>query len=152
MNHERLEMMRVLMERVAAQSWQPLIPAGIGGIDLASWKGHSPHCGFTACAVGHACFDEHFNQLGLKWAGSFPSFNGMEAWESVEKFFEIDEALSVLLFLDNGYTEKDRERVAHLPQHLREAKMVANHITELFELGEVAFRQKYYHRVRDYCD
>ena len=170
MNIQRLEMMRVMLLRIAAGSWEPT-PVLVG--DELKWGGYTPDalvdikkfdlgywvlndgttktengnvCGFSACAVGHACFDEEFRKLGWKWIGSTPTYSGEVAWDAVLKFFEISDGTDELMFMDDAYPYDEREDDAY-PYDEREydvtPKMVADRIQELMTLGELKFREKY---------
>ena len=166
MNLERLEMMRVMMERVAAGSWEPvefqgqndLSGRGVGGefkgfvvksLDLSSWACEIREpakniCGFSACAVGHACFDEEFRKLGWSWVRNMPEFDGKSDWEAVDAFFDFKECYTANhLFSSSHYTKRERAAYEHLPTKTREAKMVADRIQELMTIGESHFAPRY---------
>lgn len=153
MNIQRLEMMKQMLGRVVAGSWKPVqtlpskdkIPTPFPAItvknfDLSSWvERHAPvnkTCGFTACAVGHACFDEEFRKLGLTFDGNRPVFEGRENWTAVHRFFEITDTTASKLFSDGSYSNAKLAAVKHLPKTTREAQMVLNRITILIELGD----------------
>lgn len=160
MNIQRLEMMRVMMERVVAGSWKPeLDPTVIGkesdyvvandvavaAFDLDSWacvietvpntrvNGRAVVCGFSACAVGHACFDEEFRKLGWSWNGSTPRFGGVGGLEAAQLFFDITYHQAGRLFLPEEYNSTFRAKYKHLPKNIREAKMVADRVQSLIE-------------------
>lgn len=164
MNIQRLEMMRVMMERVVAGSWKPeLDPTVIGretsytvtndvavaAFDLDSWacvvetkpntrvNGRPVVCGFSACAVGHACFDEEFRKLGWSWNGSQPRFGGFGGLEAAQLFFGITRHQSERLFLPEEYSSYVRKDYTHLPKNIREAKMVADRIETLIDGGRI---------------
>ena len=164
MNKQRLEMMRVMMERVVAGSWKPeLDPVAIGrethksvkndvavaAFDLDSWvsvieidpnkrvAGNSVVCGFSACAVGHACFDEEFRKLGWSWSGVEPRFGGRGGLHAAEKFFDITHHQAGRLFLPDEYGSITRKKYNDLPKNVREAKMVAVRIQQLLDTGRI---------------
>lgn len=138
MNRERLEMIRVMLERVVAGSWVPGTNAMIEAVNLDTWREEQDGCGYTACAVGHACFDQAFNQLGLHWAGrGVPAFGDHIGWAAVDAFFDIGRAVSYSLFAPDDYSKKVREKYSHLPSEVREAKMVADRIQKLLDKGRV---------------
>lgn len=162
MNIERLEMMRVMMERVVAGSWTPQFDAPlhvemsnvspefvVDTMDLDTWvervktnaKGNT--CGFSACAVGHACFDEEFRKLGWSWNGSSPVFDGDDSWTGVINFFEIRSQTAKLLFVNENYSYTVRSRYKNLPRKVREAKMVADRISLLMKIGQLDFQNDY---------
>lgn len=164
MNIQRLEMMRLMMERVVAGSWKPeLDPIIIGhetsytvannvavaAFDLDSWaavietdptkrvSGRPVVCGFSACAVGHACFDEEFRKLGWTWSGSQPRFNGRSGLEAAQLFFGITHYQARRLFLPEEYGNVTRKKYNELPKNVREAKMVADRIQQLLDTGRI---------------
>lgn len=149
MNIERLEMMKQMMGRVVAGSWSPVnsLPAKerfigevtkvkVSSVVLSSWSNHKSGqiggtCGFTACSVGHACFDEEFRKLGLKFDGSQPMFSGWRGWPAVEAFFGIRDDTAENLFMSNKYHLAVRNKYAHLPVNVREAQMVHDRVDML---------------------
>lgn len=170
MNKERLEMMRVMLERVVAGSWRPtndvqtlkceflgvesLVTAiddkiAVHGLELSTWTSRKNHgyasngCGFTACAVGHACFDDQFRELGLKWDNNKPKYEGYTNWSAVSKFFGISSETADLLFHDGSYQHNVVVRYEHLDKNVRQAKMVADRVAELMTLGESKLLAKY---------
>ena len=152
MNIQRLEMMKQMMGRVVAGSWFPVesLPDNdrfraevkklkIISVNLYSWSNHkignqNSLCGFTACAVGHACFDEEFRKLGWKWSGSQPNFNNKLGWVAVEKFFEIDSYTAELLFKAQHYN--NRAKYNHINSKVREAQMVLDRIELLIQFND----------------
>lgn len=158
MNIKHLEMMRVMLNRVHVGSWKPTVVLDDGELwsngyksdavvklndfDLAHWvlldtftqQKTGVTCGFSACAIGHACFDEEFRKLGWEWSDiGTPKFEGKSAWGAVQKFFDIVEGTDDILFQDTSY-----QGVNHVT-----AKMVAIRIEELMTMGETKFRKKY---------
>lgn len=153
MNIQRLEMMKQMLGRVVAGSWTPVqtlpstdrIPTPfpaitIDNFDLSSWvEKKSPvnnTCGFVACAVGHACFDEEFRKLGLKFDGHIPQFDGYESWYAVHALFDVTHQTASNLFGSRGYNTKVKSTVAHLPSKIREAQMVHDRISILIDLAD----------------
>lgn len=154
MNIERLEMMKQMMGRVVAGSWSPVdsLPANerfigevtkvkIISVALSSWSNHKTGaaggtCGFTACSVGHACFDEEFRKLGLKFSGNQPHFKGIDGWGAVEKFFGIGVVTAEHLFMSDKYKTPTRNRYAHLHANVREAQMVHDRIDVLIGMAD----------------
>lgn len=88
MNVQRLQLMVTMLREVVAGTWHPTVmppedaeygdygqePESISEVfthwDLRSWlstDGSPKECGFTACAVGHACLDRRFVDQGLKF-------------------------------------------------------------------------------------
>ena len=114
----------------------------VSAFDLDSWAtpiAHKPSatgtvvCGFSACAVGHACFDEEFRKLGWSWDGSQPTFGGAEGIKAAARFFDISEYQSKRLFLPESYGYDTRVKYNDLPKKVREAKMVADRIERMME-------------------
>lgn len=120
MNIERLRLMSQMLGEVVAGTWKPTskqLPTlrsmpveGNLGFELRSWFGLTPdYCGYSACAVGHACLDERFNQQGLVFGFAGPEYVGPDGeeyapdWEGVSEFFGIDQAMSEHLFSDSSY-------------------------------------------------
>ncbi|MNV23633.1 hypothetical protein D3C71_1146580 [compost metagenome] len=158
MNLERLEMMRVMMERVIAGSWEPdqsilsevhrptNLPLEVGKVNLYNWRAPTEQtnvCGFSACAVGHAAFDREFRKLGWRWVGGAPYFGNDGGWVAVYKFFEIRSTVGDMLFMSTKYKDSVRAQYRHLPMATREAKMVADRIEFLIQNGQDKFEQKY---------
>lgn len=146
MNIERLKLMVKMLNEVESGTWKLPKKSVIDGIesmpsyreeehknqfDLSFWSFGTKalECGFTACAVGHACFDKRFNKLGLEFDFSdTPTFNGSSSWGAVEKFFEIRETTAVILFSGGEY-----------PEHLKGNALVVQvrrRIEKLLELGD----------------
>lgn len=121
MNIERLRLMSQMLGEVVAGTWKPTskvqpvlrsMPVeGNVGFEMRSWFGLTPdYCGYSACAVGHACLDERFNQLGLVFddGPTYVGPNGEEYapdWEGVCEFFGIDLPTAERLFSDWSYFE-----------------------------------------------
>lgn len=71
-------------------------------------------CGFTACAVGHACYDSRFNEIGLvlsddgdapmlKGSATTDSWGDLTSWAAVRKFFGIKSFIADWLFQAESY-------------------------------------------------
>lgn len=72
-------------------------------------------CGFTACAVGHACLSHKLRSEGLTYLldpdrphdisaiSMEPYFEGYYGWEAVRKFFEISDDTADYFFSDGEY-------------------------------------------------
>lgn len=146
MNIERLKLMVKMLSEVEAGTWKLPKQSVIDGIDaiskynaeqyknqfdLAFWTYASKEisCGFTACAVGHACMDRRFNKLGLALGRSDePNYNGSSSWDAVNEFFEISGSTSTILFIETRYSE-----------HLKGNALVVQvrrRIEKLLELGD----------------
>lgn len=111
MNRERMQLMHDMLREVEAGTWRPAPPEGtnvaatVPRFNLSIWSGVLPgNCGFSACAVGHACLDPRFNAQGLAlsgrehWLSGVPVFKGSQSWWAVEDFFDIQPTLAHELF------------------------------------------------------
>lgn len=144
MNIERLQLMSQMLGEVIAGTWEPTakvkpllraIPIkGNLGFEMRSWFGLTPdYCGYSACAVGHACLDDRFNKLGL-WFDEGPVYSGPDGyeyapdWEGVSAFFELDIQTTEHLFSDSSYWEigvwvewkRDGSRPPVLPSQVKD--------------------------------
>ena len=95
----RLNLMIDMLNEVAVDMWRPTSeeqrPAGlkegeVPAFDLTDWQSPSD-CGFSACAIGHACLDKRFNDLGLKSPIGLmtPMYQGVQSWDALQEFFGI---------------------------------------------------------------
>lgn len=155
MNKHRLNLMITMLEEVLAGTWKitsKKLLTDLEGADLildnvefhlrtwGGWndKGETPnHCGFTACAVGHATLDCRFNKLGLKNDGDDfdPEYSGESGWDAVEKFFGIKDITCEWLFMEGRFPP-------HLSKEGAERQMIVQVIRRirfLLEKGEDAF-------------
>ena len=129
MNIDRLKLASALLREVAAKTWKVTTERdnpdsddvdlkGVAQFNLSHWLDESsgPHCGFSACAVGHMCLDKRFNDLGLvmdfDWGaegspallvGEVPIENCDHGWGAVTNFFEIGSETARELFNDDYY-------------------------------------------------
>lgn len=167
MNIERLRMVQVMLERMIAGSWVAVEtlgdkegtgytkglpkPVEIREFDLSSWRSvvatpdNTNVCGFTACVIGHACFDEQFRELGWSWDGGTPMFDGKSDWRGVNKFFGFSEVrnygVGELLFTEDAYSVCND---GHWERMIGDDRRhVINRIDELIELGESQFLKKH---------
>lgn len=140
MNKHRLNLMITMLEEVKAGTWKMTAKTKaikeFDGIkekvfDLGNWievDGWSDdtHCGFTACAVGHAMVDSRFRKLGLKvmneqsQVSNKPSFKDFENWEAVQEFFKINRVCATMIFEEDKY-----------PRYLRQAENSKHLITQI---------------------
>lgn len=149
MNRKRLALMGQMLVEVISGKWK-------GGPQVAEWnKEHSfkPNkqvlfdigdwvssnsfgpanaCGTTACAVGHACLDQRFNEMGLhiEIGEAKPIFKNKENWDAVEKFFGIENETAEMLFMDYHYDTTDVTPA-----------QVLERVVLLLQLGERKFRE-----------
>jgi len=88
----------------------------IKAFDLNDWTNAledadqaAPSCGYSACAVGHAMFDNRFIALGLYQHKGCPAYNGLDNWDAVEAFFGISYDSAATLFSPCQYSNEDGE-------------------------------------------
>lgn len=128
-NTERLQLLIALLAEVSARKWKPSAPVNYTGAELAlagrhrfditKWFGFKDsvelmdekqptHCGYTACAVGHACLDSRFTTQGLTMFKDMPSYETSKGrctgWRAVQDFFGISREEAEYLFHDSHYT------------------------------------------------
>lgn len=143
MHRERLELMVTLLKEVEAGTWEPsgttlghqslpLPPRPGHRFDMIDWVDDvRPDCGFAACAVGHACLDERFNQQGL-----FLYFNGPGqshhpyyqhqghahlSWAAVGRFFDLTPTQEDYLFDGDKYAYDKKRDPAAVRQRIEQA-------------------------------
>lgn len=164
MNIARLKLMVKMLSEVEAGTWKApslskvilidheLVNYQQSKFNLSTWASKAPkiECGFTACAVGHACLDSRFNKLGLSFNNNYsaPLFDdGAEyesSWDAVNKFFEITNNTSTILFVETQYSD-----------HLKGNALVVQvrrRIEKLLELGEIELREAKGNVERDWTD
>lgn len=158
MSQERIEMLRVMLERVVHGSWHMTqdhiqlrkdmevgkhMDIEVGAFDLKHWRMQTD-CGYAACAIGHACFDPVFNGLGFKWTFGQPKFKSDTGWDAVDRFFGFEQyKTSRILFQYDSYKKQHQNQVTHLPIHVRQAKMVAIRIEAFQSMTEAQFIEQY---------
>ena len=89
---------------------EPVVEDVVLTFDLEQWV--APHsdgasCGYSACAVGHACMDPRFRELGLNWGGNGPYYDGITSWGAVCHLFDIGRPTARFLFSDVSYLYGD---------------------------------------------
>jgi len=112
MHRQRLELMCTLLAEVEAGTWEPTGTKIDGSplpyrwrpehlFDLNEWIVLvRPDCGFSACAIGHACLDARFNAEGLFMHFGYSELHGMSplyrhdgelrmSWVAVARFFDL---------------------------------------------------------------
>jgi hypothetical protein len=114
MHLERLKLMSDMLVEVAAGTWRGVSDVGqaINSFSLNAWAIPTSHCGFSACAVGHATFDARFQAEGLHASeGNRPLYKIDETqfqdWNAVQHFFKIDVLTASIVFNDYFYENKD---------------------------------------------
>jgi hypothetical protein len=111
MNRERLK--RRYSWRVTATVMHPTFTFKIGvnprtnGLDFFGW----------ASAVGLACGSGIFAEDGLccdadKSGGLTPMYRGLEGWNAVKSFFDLDQVQAVRLFAEHSYEVTEGEAAA----------------------------------------
>lgn len=88
---------------------------GNGKVEMYVVKKSTPEntlCGYSACAVGHACLMPEFQEQGLHFspyaAGRWnPVFDGESGMFAVELFFDIDTDIAEKLFTSDGYGRRE---------------------------------------------
>lgn len=139
MNRERLELMVTLLKEVEAGTWEPSTGLGLDALpcsthlfDMVDWYDPvRPDCGFAACAVGHACLDARFNQLGLflQWDGPGQSHapayidKGRQhrSWAAVGRFFDLTPTQEDYLFDGDKYAYDKKQSPAAVRQRIEQA-------------------------------
>ena len=157
MNNENLQLMSTMLGEVVAGTWKgtpvdhgliigpiKVFPAHIKHFNLESWveqqydeKGKT--CGFSACAVGHACYDPRFQALGLvmdhRNRPSLPAMsNDFNNWDAVMALFEINEDTAHNLFIDAHYVGYAKYGV--------KPGQVKSRVDELLVIGEDVFNEQ----------
>lgn len=81
--------------------------------NLWSWKTVERGCGTVACAVGYACMDKKFMDMGLRhesipiYRPSISSTKTLYGWDAVVGFFGLTLEQSYFLFQDPRRLEED---------------------------------------------
>lgn len=121
-NKARLELMVKMLREVDAGTWRAAeldvfaeqedtedsisaseLPGMKNYLDMNTWiatDGSVRHCGYNACAVGHACLDQRFIEQGLKFDAtwSVPQFEQKANFMAVMAFFDITEEVAYSFF------------------------------------------------------
>lgn len=109
---ERFEnLLRVL--RVVQEHEQELSSQLTPIFDLTWWYDNDDKCGTTACAIGWCCQDPWFQRQGFALGSDqgmpklfFPKYHGLEEWEAVQKFFDLDGDEADFLFRAEAYGDE----------------------------------------------
>ena len=117
----RLNLMIDMLNEVAVDMWRPTSeeqrPAGlkegeVPAFDLTDCQSPSD-CGFSACAIGYACLDKRFNDLGLKsslMGLMTPMYQGVQSWDALQEFFGIaSDDLYFLFSIDEYQSSRKQE-------------------------------------------
>lgn len=162
MNTERLALMAKLLFEVSTKQWKggPAVklwnrrsqvePQKGLKFDLLSWVERSG-CGYSACAVGHACLDPRFNEQGLVMDLNYASplyidKSGYKrtSWMAVETFFGIGEKAAEYLFQKSKYKDRVRGKIRYIEAT---PEMVLGRIVLLMEIGEQKFNEAIFHKL-----
>jgi hypothetical protein len=140
MNCERLERLAILLEGYRAsnapcfdlQSWGESKLQRRGFL----WLRQHP-CNTAACAVGLACGSGIFAEDGLSYdqdknGGLTPMFRGVQGWNAVKSFFDLDQIQVVRLFAEHSHDTTEGEAAA---------QAVATRIRQLIGPSDVAVQE-----------
>jgi hypothetical protein len=140
MNCERLERLATLLEgyrasnapRFDLQSWGESRLQRRGLL----WLRQHP-CNTAACAVGLACGSGIFAEDGLSYdqgknGGLTPMFRGVQGWNAVKSFFDLDQIQVVRLFAEHSHDTTEGEAAA---------QAVATRIRQLIAPSDVAVQE-----------
>jgi hypothetical protein len=140
MNCERLERLAILLEGYRAsnapcfdlQSWGESKLQRRGFL----WLRQHP-CNTAACAVGLAWGSGIFAEDGLSYdqdnnGGLTPMFRGVEGWNAVKSFFDLDQVQVVRLFAEHSYD---------VTEGVAAAQAVATRIRQLIAPSDVAVQE-----------
>lgn len=135
-NVERLKLMVTMLREVEAGTWKPAavefleekdgyttIPAEESQkirsfFDLSTWlstDGDARTCGYSACAIGHACLDQRFIDQGLTLVRmGYPQLLEQDehghyyssSWAAVTAFFDFEEEGQAAFFFDPDHYPK----------------------------------------------
>ena len=128
MNIERMKLLSTMLGEVVAGTWKPTTPVDLSSedgdenpvevaFDIGTWlrkDGMSVGCGFSACAIGHACLDDRFNEMGFMFKGTLPYYvrEGGHGWQwdsdwaAVSEFFDLSEDLANHIFFEDNYPSR----------------------------------------------
>ncbi|MNC33630.1 hypothetical protein D3C76_102910 [compost metagenome] len=155
MNKDTLQLMSDMLGEVIAGTWKgtPVCygliigpikarPKNVEGFNLSHWvemeyNQAGDTCGYSACAVGHACFDPRFQALGLRMVDgipTIPSMGGIDDWEAIDELFGITQETAEHLFYKRNYLGWDRYGV--------QPGQVKSRVDELLLIGEDKFNQQ----------
>jgi hypothetical protein len=148
MHRQRLQLMCTLLAEVEAGTWEPTGTRPDGTplphrwrpehlFDLNEWLILvRPDCGFSACAIGHACLDRRFNaeglfmQFGASELHSMPpsyQHDGQQllTWGAVMTFFGLTQWQTFHLFDGDKYPTTEHTNPAAVRQRI-EALLAAD--------------------------
>lgn len=157
MNRERVELMAKMLTEVLFNSWKggPAVrewakryevkPRKTGngiGFDLDHWVGADRSCGYSACAVGHACLDPRFIEQGLSIDvnSRTPLFNRYDNWDAIREFFGFkSRRTATILFAPSSYTQVKNGRIK---TGVDGAGPVLARVMKLLEVGETVLNEQ----------
>lgn len=148
MNRPRLEMMRIMLERIYHRSWVPSITksefnknewlsSNLTGpkvikFDMTHWIYVVPGRE-SACPIGFACLDYSFNREGLVLHGAIPYYDGYAGFSAVREFFDLPLKVAERLFTKQAY----------IGTGTKNPGPVAERIQYLLDHGQTAFSEHY---------
>lgn len=150
MNRENLQLMADMLGEVVDGTWKgvpvdhklkfgpvKLFPERVNSFDIDRWADVTD-CGYSACAVGHACFDKRFISQGLSMWDSVPfltleSGEKLEAWDGVVELFGIKRETARRLFHETYYTGYIKYGVQPKRVKQRVEELLATSESELFD-------------------
>lgn len=159
MNKENLQLMSTMLGEVIDGTWKgtpvdhklvlgplKMFPENVKHFNLENWvemetNEQGKNCGYSACAVGHACFDPRFQALGLsmKPGHETPMFfdKGVyfHQWGAVSTLFGISIDQARVLFLERSYDGYTKHGV--------KPGQVKSRIDELLHIGIEEFTKQY---------
>lgn len=150
MNRENLQMMADMLGEVVAGTWKgvpvdhkwklgpvKLFPERVNSFDIDRWADVTD-CGYSACAVGHACFDKRFIGQGLHMLDStpflkLPTGQVLEAWDGVTELFGINYETARRLFHETHYVGYIKYGVIPYRVKARVEELLATSESELYD-------------------
>lgn len=151
MNLENLQMMADMLGEVIDGTWKgvpvnhklkigpvKLFPERVNSFDIEQWADVTD-CGFSACAVGHACFDKRFMSQGLYMWDNVPVVRNEQGiydnWGAVSNLFGIEHDTARTLFHESHYKGYIKYGV--------QPKRVKQRVEELLATSEAELVTKY---------
>lgn len=158
MNKENLQLMSTMLGEVIDGTWKgtpvghklelgplKLFPENVKHFNLENWvemetNEQGKNCGYSACAVGHACFDPRFQALGLSMTATEdgagkPQYLGCSHWPAVSALFGVNVDQARVLFLERSYDGYTKHGV--------KPGQVKSRIDELLHIGIEEFTKRY---------
>lgn len=107
-NIERLKELQNLLIKVPANQFDLGVWFSSVDSEGKEFSELAGKCGTSACAVGWACTHKEFNKQGLIYEidgdnNGFPVYGDDTGWYAVEKFFDLSQNISEILFDESWY-------------------------------------------------